>query len=466
MPGVRLVENDPTRAIQYDKISALQGYDLQAFPVQLVINRKEVAMHDVFISLFIIATITLIAPIIAHFVPRNLLPETVALVALGAVVGPQMLGWAHISEPLNLLKELGMGFLFLLAGYEVNSDELHSSRGRSAVLNWIVSFAVALFFVWALGWAVPLSTEGITYALVMTATALGTLLPILKERNLISGSIGKAVFIHGTIGEMFPIIMMALFLSSRSFGISTIIVLFFILIATVIAAIPVHVQRAGTKVIDAIHMGSHTTVQTTVRLVFAALSCLMALAVVLELDVVLGAFVAGLIMREALPEGRKELEIKLDGIAYGIFIPLFFIITGMSLNLRGVTAHPWLIIGFLGLLIVVRGLPIFFSHTLRTLLQGGLKGAFARMGESAQIALYSSTSLPIIVAATNVAVKNNIFDPEIASALILSGVLSVMVMPALCVLIPLLYTTVESDTVHTCDDGKDWMPWIAHTWDH
>lgn len=422
-------------------------------------------MYDAFISLFVIALAMLVAPMIAHIVPKNFVPEAVALVALGILIGPEVLNWAEISEPIELLKELGMGFLFLLAGYEVNSDELRSPRGRSALISWIVSMAMALFIVWLLDWAHPFSQTGITFALVMTATALGTLLPILKERNLISGSIGKSVFVHGTIGEMFPIVTMALFLSSRSFGISTILVLIFVIFAIIIAEIPIHAQNAGSRIVDRVHMGSHTTVQTTVRLVFVALAALMSLALVLELDMVLGAFVAGLIVRNALPEGRKELEVKLDGIAYGIFIPIFFIITGMGIDIKAVANHPYLIFGFLGLLILVRALPVFISQTVRTALQGGGRGAFVRLGESAQIALYSATSLPIIVAATEVSVRNGVFDPGIASALILAGALSMMVMPALCVLIPLRYSKVDSKEVHAEEGGEEWMPWIANSWD-
>lgn len=417
--------------------------------------------HTVFIDLLLVAVIGIITPLLTHLVPRNLFPEAVALVLFGMLIGPEGLGWAHISEPIAVLKELGMGFLFLLAGYEVNVRDLKGYRGIQAVGSWVISFTLALGVVWILGWAQPLSTKGITFAIALTATALGTLLPIIKERGLLSGNIGSAVLAHGTIGEMFPIVLMAFFLSGRGYGLSTVIMGVFIAVTVLIAAIPIHVRKFGSRIADAVHLGSHTTAQMTVRLVFAVLAGLMALAVVLKLDVVLGAFAAGVIVRQAVPNGREELEIKLDGIAYGIFIPMFFVITGMGIDLSAMVEKPLLIVSVLLLLIVIRGLPIFLITVTHMRAVSSAKGTFARLGESAQIALYCTTSLPIIVAVTQLAQTQGIMTSQGASTLVLAGVLSVLVMPALCVLIPLKYTTISKEDA---GDTEEWLPWIEHSW--
>lgn len=417
--------------------------------------------QSVFISIFLVAMIGVITPMITHLVPRNLVPESVALVVLGIVVGPHVLGWAALHDPIIILKELGIGFLFLLAGYEVNTNDLKGPRGIRAITAWTVSLALALVVVGLLGWAQPLSRAGMAYAVALTATALGTLLPILKERGLLSNNVGKAVLAHGTIGEMMPIIMMAFFLSGRGFGLSTVIVVFFIAVAAIIAAIPVQVRKFGHRITNAIHLGSHSTAQMTVRLVFMVLAGLMTLAVVLDLDLVLGAFAAGMIVRRAIPEGRAELEVKLDGIAYGIFIPLFFVISGMSIDIGQVSHQPWMVPVIVGLLMVIRGLPIFLIAVIHNTAGGSVTGTIARLGESTQIALYSTTSLPIIVAVTELAHSGGLMSAAMASSFVVAGVVSVLVMPALAVLIPLEYRKVAKEDAGTNDE---WLPWIEHSW--
>ncbi|MDO5727759.1 MAG: cation:proton antiporter, partial [Bowdeniella nasicola] len=167
----------------------------------------------VFNSLLAIALCALIAPLIAHLIPRNIVPEAVVLIGLGIVIGPDVLHLAHADSEILMLSELGLAFLFLLAGYEVDLDDLKSGHGMRASLAWLTSFVLAFALLQWRGNVEIHSKEAIAVAIAMTSTALGTLLPILKERGIDNTAVGRIVMTHGTVGEMFPIIAIALLLS-------------------------------------------------------------------------------------------------------------------------------------------------------------------------------------------------------------------------------------------------------------
>lgn len=401
---------------------------------------------EVFTSLLAITTISLVAPLVAHLVPRGVIPEAVLLIALGIAIGPSGLGWAHDSHEIQLLSELGLAFLFLLAGYEVDLDDVRSGHGLRASGAWVVSFILAFGVVALRSEGHVFSMESIAIAIAMTSTALGTLLPILKERGIADTAVGRIVMTHGTIGEIFPIIAIALLLSSGSLISSLGVLAVFVGTAVLLLLLPVQAQRWGLRVVDVIHLKAEGTAQTTVRITVVLLVALSTLAVGFNLDLVLGAFSAGLIVRQLLPQGRAELDQKLDGLAYGFFIPLFFVVSGMSIDIGAVAAAPVSLLLFLCALMAVRGVPVFIST------HGQRPGMHPlTVGERARIGLYSTTALPIIVAVTHVAVAADAMTATTQSTLILAGALSVLLMPVLAALTQERTRTSEFDP----DDPED-----------
>ena len=386
-------------------------------------------MSAVFVSLLCIVTISFVAPLISWSVPRRLLPETVLLIAGGVLIGPSGLGIAHEGQDIAFLKELGVAFLFLMAGYEIDVNELRGSGGRHAMAAWAGSLSLAFAAVAVVGVSGgPFSANGIAIAIAMTSTAIGTILPILRERGLLPTAVGAAILNHGAVGEVGPIILMALLLGSRSTWASLAILLVFLAVTLLIVRFTDRVRRAGRRFIEAIRLGGSTTAQTTVRITVLLLVGLCALAEVFDLDVVLGAFAAGFILRYALPDGNRQFEEKLDGLAYGFFIPIFFVVSGMGIDL-GMSEQSLATIGaFLLLLVLVRGLPVWVASRLERRRNGSR--AYS-MRQSLQIAVYSTTALPIIVAVTQVAVSAGAMSASFASTLVLAGAVSVLVMPAL-----------------------------------
>ena len=273
-------------------------------------------MAHAFVSLLCIVAVALLAPLLSWGVPRRMLPETVLLILGGVVIGPSALGIAHIGRDIGFLRELGVAFLFLMAGYEIDVNELRGTGGRHAMIAWAGSLALAFATVAAVGvTGGPLSANGVAIAIAMTSTAIGTILPILRERDLLPTAVGAAILNHGAVGEVGPIILMALLLGTRSTWQSLVILLAFLTITLLIVRFTDRVQRAGRRLVEAIHLGGSTTAQTTIRVTILLLVGLCTLAEVFELDVVLGAFAAGFILRYAVPDGDRQLEEKLDGLA-------------------------------------------------------------------------------------------------------------------------------------------------------
>jgi Kef-type K+ transport system membrane component KefB len=176
-------------------------------------GRDDVAMSTA-VSLFWIAVCAVAAPLIAGLVPRKLLPEVVLLLGFGVLIGPHGIQLATATEGVEVLSDLGLAMLFLLAGYEINLKELTGRGGRRALVTWLICIAIAGGLVYLLGTFEAINAEA-AIAIVLTSTALGTLLPILKEQGLVHTRFGRAILNHGAVGELSPVLAMALLLGTR-----------------------------------------------------------------------------------------------------------------------------------------------------------------------------------------------------------------------------------------------------------
>lgn len=382
-------------------------------------------------SLFWISVAAVLGPVIAGAVPRRLVPEVVLLLVAGVLIGPYVFDLASVDSEIGLLRELGLGLLFLLAGYEIDAKELTGSGGRRALVAWLVCFALALATVGALA-AFGVVHAGIVVAIALTSTSLGTLLPILTDRGLVATPIGRAVLNHGAVGELLPVIAMAILLGARGAGLSLVVLAVFAAVAVLVAWLPRRIVREGSRFMRFVRRTSETTAQTPVRLTMLLLVGLIAVAVVFDLDVILGAFAAGFILRRLVPDGDEILESKLDGLAYGFLIPIFFVTSGMAIDVGAVADAPWVLAAFFALLVVVRGGPVFVaSRTDRS--RGGRRFGTS---EQLQIAVYSTTGLPIIVAVTGVAVAAGEMSNATASILVAAGAATILVLPSVASALP------------------------------
>jgi Kef-type K+ transport system membrane component KefB len=368
-------------------------------------------------SLLIIVAASALAPLVVGLLPGPKVPEVVLLLVLGVVIGPDVLDIAQTEDAIVLLSNVGLGFLFFLAGFELDLSVLRGSNGRAAVTAWLITMVASLAVVGLLA-STGFVHAFLPVAIALTTTALGTLLPILRDAGETSGPFGRAVFANGAVGEFLPIIAISVFLSARGAWQSLVLLIGFCVLALLVAESSRWLK--GRSLASLVNMGSETSSQTTVRVSVVLLVGLLLLAGELGLDVVLGAFAAGLVLRAALPEGDPSLERKLEGIGFGFFIPVFFVVSGMNVDLDSILENPARLVVFLALILVLRGLPVLL------LFRGRLAGR-----EPLRLGLYSATALPLIVAITEIGLATGEMRPENAAALVGAGLVSVLVFPLL-----------------------------------
>jgi Kef-type K+ transport system membrane component KefB len=370
-------------------------------------------------SLVAVAAVALLAPLVLGLVPRLLVPQVVLLLVGGIVIGPHVLGLGTPGD-VQILADVGLGFVFLLAGYEVDLRLFGQDAGRRAVAAWFASLVLALGVVGLLA-AAGLVRAFVPVALGLTTTALGTLLPVLRERDLLRGRLGRYLLAAGAVGELFPILGIAVFLGTQS-KFTALASLGGVAVLAFVLSVARRVVRPGGRLATVIELRQHETAQITVRGTVLLLIALIAVTDRFHLDAVLGAFLAGLVLRRWAGRSAPVLESKLDAIGYGFFVPVFFVYSGMSLDLPAIAEAPLRLLLFFVLLLACRGLPALLVY--RRVLT---------WRQRAQTALVGATALPTLVALTEIGLRNGTMLRENAAALVGAGVLTVLVLPALAV---------------------------------
>jgi Kef-type K+ transport system membrane component KefB len=371
-------------------------------------------------TLLVAAAVAAVAPVLVAWLPGPRIPQVVVLLVGGVLVGPQVLGWVD-REAIDLLANVGLGFLFLLAGYELDLHLFRERTGRLAMVAWLVSLALAVATVGVLA-AAGLVRAFVPVALGLTTTALGTLLPILRDNDMLGGRFGRYLMAAGAVGELFPIFAIALFLGASNKFVALMSLLAVGLLAVVLTQVPRLVR--GRRLERILQEGEGSTAQTTIRWTVVLLLLLLVVAEEFGLDVVLGAFLAGVVLRRWAPGDAETLESKLDAIGYGFFIPLFFVASGMGLDIRSIGEAPLRLLAFFVLLLVVRGVPALFLYRrdLPTV-------------QRVQMMLLTATALPLLVALAEIGLRNGTMLRENAAALVGAGALSVLVFPMAAVVI-------------------------------
>lgn len=372
-------------------------------------------MDNPYAALLPVVVVALLSPLLVGLLPARVrIPQVVLLLVGGVVIGPQVLDWSSAAS-VDLLADLGMGFLFLLAGYELDPAIMRQRTGRLAIGAWCTSLVVAVALVLVV--TAPDTGQAVAAgSIALTTTALGVLLPVLRDAGQLGTPFGRIVFSAGAVGELGPIVAMALLLGSRRSGAAAALLVAFAVIAVLLALLPTRIRLPRTEAV--LLRSEHGTSQATVRLTLVLLVGLLAVAEGLGFDAVLGAFLAGMVLRRWAPGDVEKLEEKLDVIGWGVFIPVFFISSGMGLDIDSIAEEPWMPLVFLVLLLLVRGGPVlvWFRSDLER-------------SERLQVALYSATALPLLVAITELAVEDGAMSKAAAAALVGAGVLSVLVFP-------------------------------------
>jgi Kef-type K+ transport system membrane component KefB len=374
-----------------------------------------------FNDLVAVSLVAALTPLLVALLPGPKIPQVVVFLLGGILIGPHVLGVAE-TDNIQLLSDVGLGFLFLLAGYELDPLLLRQRPGRLAITGWLMSAAISLG-VTALLYSVGYIKDYVPVALALTTTALGTLLPILRDNGMLGGQLGRHVFAAGAVGELFPILIIAVFLTKRGHFIALASVVLVGVLAIVLSLVPWLARSAAVKRI--IEEGQDATAQVTLRWAVVLLFALLAFAQRFGLDVVLGAMLAGIVLRiwtRRLNLDTESLERKFDTVGYGIFIPIFFISSGMTIDLTAIIHSPLRLLVLLALLLVVRGLPslLVYRHDLSP-------------RERVEMTFITATSLPLLIALAEIGEQDGVMLPATAAALVGAGVLSVLIYPLIAV---------------------------------
>ncbi|MFK4835186.1 cation:proton antiporter [Microbacterium sp. ZW T2_14] len=377
-------------------------------------------MDDLEPTLLVIPLLAVLAPLLTRGLGRWIrIPVVVFELLLGILVGPALLGWAAPSEFIQALSEYGLAMLFFVAGTEIQFGSFRGRLGRRASLGWLISLAAGI----AAGFLLAPGEAAIVIGVALCSTALGTLLPILRDAGELPTPFGQAVAAIGAVGEFGPLIAISIFLGGREPGVSTVVLALFALLAGLAIWLAFKMPRGAMHAF--VSSTLHTSGQFAIRVVFLILAALVSLSIVLDLDMLLGAFTAGivwrLVMRDATEADREAVESKIEGVAFGFLVPVFFIYTGVTFDLQALLEQPQLFlllpVGLVALLIV-RGLPSMLAAPV---------GSTRR--ERLSIALLGATALPIIVAVTAIGVDEGILTTTHQAVLIATGMLSVLLFP-------------------------------------
>jgi Kef-type K+ transport system membrane component KefB len=369
-------------------------------------------------SFLVITIVAALAALTFSVLPRRFAPPVVVLeLVLGIVVGPQVLDLAQNDDFTSFFGNLGLGMLFFFAGYEIDFERIRGQPLRIAGAGWLLSLGLA----YGIGGA--LAAAGIVLSFLYTGsalatTAIGTLIPVLRDAGDLRTRFGTFLLAAGAAGEFGPILLVTIVLSTQNPLHETFILLAFTVLAVVLAMVSVRSAWRGWPLLErTLESSSQLAVRLAVVLVFG----LVALAGSLGLDVLLGGFVAGIVTRLAL-RGREVavLESKLTAVGFGFLIPFFFVTSGIDFDLDALgNASALLKLPlFLALFLVVRGTPALLLY--RRVLD-------AR--ERLALAFFSATELPLVVAITTIAIDEGHMRTSTAAALVGAAILSTLVFP-------------------------------------
>lgn len=367
-------------------------------------------------TLVVLCAIAAAVPFIVGLL-RIRVAQVVLLLAFGVLFGPSMLGLIHVDSSITLLSEIGMGMLFFLAGYEIERRTVTGTGGKLAALGWGLSLLLASGLAWAMS-LIGVIQDGQGFAIALTTTALGTLLPTLRDNGQLDTRFGQLFMGAGAWGEFGPIVAISVLLGTKSPIVGVIALIAFGIIAVIFLVLP---GQLRTPAIDRVIAQGHTTsAQTAIRLVVLVLLALLFISSGLGIDAVLGAFVAGIIVKRFAGESDGAgIEHKMEVIAFGFFIPIFFIVSGANLDIKSIIENPLRLLAILVAMLAARGVPQYFLY----------RNELGSRHERAEFSLIVATALPLLVAITTIEVDAGEMRPENAAALVGAGALSVLLFP-------------------------------------
>lgn len=369
-------------------------------------------------SFFAIVVVAALAAITVAYLPKRFAPPVVVLeLVLGIVIGPEVLELAEKSDFVDFFSNLGLGMLFFFAGYEIDFERIKGKPLKLGLLGWVLSIGLA----YGIGGALAVAGVVVSFLYTgsaMATTAIGTLIPILRDNGELKTRFGTYLLAAGGAAEFGPILLVTLVLSTTNPLHEAVILLGFVALALALAIASVRYAWRGWPALErTLEASSQLAVRVTVVLIFG----LVLLAGELGLDILLGGFVAGMITRLALKgQELSVFESKLTAVGFGFFVPFFFVASGIAFDLAALGSAEAIakLFLFFALFLVVRGAPAMLLY----------RGVLATRDRAA-LAFYSATELPLVVAITTIATEQGHMKSSTAAGLVGAAMLSTLIYP-------------------------------------
>ncbi|EAO53250.1 Na+/H+ antiporter napA [Bacillus thuringiensis serovar israelensis ATCC 35646] len=382
--------------------------------------------HTSVLSLMVIVAIAFFVPLLLQRFKLKALPVVVAEIIAGIFVGKS--GF-NIIEPdiwLQVLSTLGFIFLMFLSGLEIDFS-IFKQKGKKNTTNepntfqaasiiflfiFILSYALSLLFVW-LGFV----DNAMFMTLIISTISLGVVVPTLKENNLGKTAIGQIILLVAVIADLVTMILLAVFVGLNSESGQSMWLLLLLFGAGIVIYF-IAKRFKNIPYLDSLKAGS---VQIDTRAVFALILILVGLSESVGAENILGAFLAGVLVSLLSP--NEDMVEKLDSIGYGFFIPIFFVMVGVNLEVWSIFKEPSSM-----LMIPILIVGLFISKLLPSLV---LRKWYPRNIVLGSAILLTST-LSLVIAAAQIGEKLGIISPSLSASLILSAVIT-------CIFAPILF---------------------------
>lgn len=374
-------------------------------------------------GILIVAAVAFTVPLGLGLAPSLRIPSVVLEIVAGILIGPSVLGLVEVDLPLQVLALLGLAFLLFLAGLEIDVDRLRGPRLRGAAAGFVVSLAVGLGIGFGL-MAAGLIEAPLLVAIISSATSLGIVIPVLTDAGQAGTTLGQLVIAGSSIADFGAIVLLSLFFSGDSSSVgSTLLLIGGFVALVVVTGLALAEVEHSRRLRSALRRLQDSSAQIRVRGAFLLLVGLAATAQLFGLEVILGAFFAGavlkLIDRDEMMT-HANFHTKLQAAGFGVFIPFFFVTSGMQLDVRALFAGgaaPALVPVFLLALLLARGLPALLYRRM------------VGNRETLAAGLLQATSLPFIVATTGIGMELGLLNAATGAVLVVAGLLSVVLFP-------------------------------------
>ncbi len=373
---------------------------------------------------------------LAFFVPLFLaryrrIPVVVGEILAGILIGPSVLGWAHSEDPtLEILAEIGFAFLMFISGLEIDFSILVSAsrsgqdRTKSPLLLAGLSFLLTVLLAAGIGFwltGTGLVQDPWMMTLILSTTSLGIVVPVLKEKKLSSTGLGQTILLSALLADFLTMFLITVYIAVRSTGLSLNILLIGLLFIPLVLLYQFgqrHLRRPFVRRL--VEELADATSQIKVRGAFALMIAFVVMAELIGAELILGAFLGGVLASLLSEPHDEKIRHKLDAIGFGFFVPLFFIYVGVGFDLRAFLGNPaaWvllpILLGAAFAIKIVAALVFCLAHSWRESLSSGL---------------LLSARLSLIIAASAIGLRLGAISESTNAAIILVAALTAMFAP-------------------------------------